>query len=94
MKSLIIIWVAVLITLIGGTIYMNHAINGMIERVPENSVRINYCNTNGMVVLTANKCHISGFNSLEVINNYQEQKTANINLLEPKVSDAYLQGAY
>jgi len=32
--------------------------------------------------------------TLEVVNNYNEQKTAPINVLEPKVSDAYLQGAY
>lgn len=33
--------------------------------------------------------------SLEVVYNYQEQRTTNINVLEPKVSDVYLQyGAY
>jgi hypothetical protein len=29
--------------------------------------------------------------SLKVVYNYDEQRTANINVLEPKVSDAYLQ---
>lgn len=35
MKSLIIIWLLVLVTLVGGGVYMNHAINGMLEAIPE-----------------------------------------------------------
>jgi hypothetical protein len=55
---------------------MNNAINSMVESLPKDSVQINYCDTNGMLVLTANKCHISGFNSLEV-------QSANSTQLQP-----------
>lgn len=74
MKQLIIIWLLVLITIIGGSLYMNHAINDMLEAIPE-----------------AHTSVLTPQTSLEVVYNYNEQKTANINVLEPKVSDAYLQ---
>jgi hypothetical protein len=78
MKSLIIIWLAVLVTIVGGSAYMNHAIGQMIEEMPDSHTSV-----------------LTPRTSLEVVYNYSEQKTANINVLEPKVSDVYLQyGAY
>lgn len=35
MKSLIIIWLTVLVVLVGGGLYMNHAINELVESLPE-----------------------------------------------------------
>jgi hypothetical protein len=57
------------------------------------SVVINHCDTSGMIVLTDSRCDISPQTSLEVVYNYGEQKTAPIHVLEPKVSDVYLQYA-
>jgi flagellar basal body-associated protein FliL len=74
MRSLVIIWLLVLVTLVGGAVYMNHAINSMVESLPE-----------------ARTAVLTPRTSLKVVYNYQEQKTANINVLEPKVSDVYLQ---
>ena len=41
--------------------------------------------------IEANTSVLSVPSSLEVVNNYGEQKTADIHVIEPKVSDAYLQ---
>ncbi len=76
MKSLIIIWLLALVTIIGGGLYMNHAINGMIEQLPEEHTSV-----------------LTPQSTLEVVYNYQEQKTADIHVLEPKVSDVYYQNA-
>lgn len=73
MKSLIIIWLLVLVTLVGGFWYMNTAINQLIQEIPKDSVIINHCNTNGMVLLTHSKCVLTGFNSLEVHNSNPTQ---------------------
>lgn len=77
MRSLIIIWLAVLVTLIGGTIYMNHAINIMVKSLPDEYTSV-----------------LTPQTSLEVVYNYGEQKTADIHILEPKVSADYLQYGY
>jgi hypothetical protein len=71
MKSLIIIWLVALLTIVGGIVYFNHVINSLL--------------------LEVQSAPINGYTSLEVVYNYEEQKTANIHVIEPKVSGAYLQ---
>ena len=40
MKSLIVIWVAVLVTIVGGSAYMNHAIGQMVQEMPDSHTSV------------------------------------------------------
>lgn len=69
MKSLIIIWVLVLVTIIGGTVYMNHTINNMIKRLPEDNTSV-LTGFNSLEVQNSNSTQLQPVQAL-----YEDEET-------------------
>jgi flagellar basal body-associated protein FliL len=97
-KQLVILYGVVLAVVIGGTMWMSHEINSrVVLEQPTSSVDIQafctealqpkpeFCGSNDKTATNGT------YDGLRVVNNYDEQRTANVNMLEPKVSDVYLQ---
>ena len=74
MKSLIIIWLLVLVVLVGGLVYMNHVINELVKAVPETRVAVlrpisslEVVNSNSSNKDTLQGSYIGDFTSTEYI---------------------------
>ena len=74
MRSLIIIWILVLVTIIGGGVYMSNAINELIERVPE---------THTSAVTSFNSLEVRNSTSSDKqLITYAEDNTTEVQLLQ------------